>query len=348
MFREPTDCERYEDAKKKLQEKEGDVANGVPIIRRADRVTVGELLDALMTDYRNNDKPSIQKIEGVCKNHLRPYFGHWKACTVTDVSRYIEKRRANGAQNATINRELAALRRAFVLGVQERKILLSMKPYIPHLKENNVRTGFFECDQFESVRKHLPEELQPVITFAYLTGWRINSEILKLQWNQVDFKAGTVRLNPGATKNEEGRLFPFKVDAELTAVLDAQKAHTDVLQKDKGMICPWVFHRAGRPIKDYRKAWANACTAAGVPGRIPHDFRRTAVRNLERARVSRSSAMKLTGHKTEAVYRRYAIVEEADLAEAVSKLQALKSNAVDTVSDTVAHERVQNARETSA
>jgi integrase len=74
---------------------------------------------------------------------------------------------------------------------------------------------------------------------------------------------------------------------------------------------------------NYRKSWKNACKDAGIPGRIPHDFRRTAVRNLERAGVSRSVAMKLTGHKTEAVYRRHAIVSEADLSDGVAKLAAL-------------------------
>jgi integrase len=54
----------------------------------------------------------------------------------------------------------------------------------------------------------------------------------------------------------------------------------------------------------FRKAWAKACEKAGVPGRIPHDMRRTAVRNLERAGVPRSAAMRRVGHKTEAIYRR--------------------------------------------
>jgi len=98
------------------------------------------------------------------------------------------------------------------------------------------------------------------------------------------------------------------------------------LQQSREIIVPWVFHRNGRPIKDYRKAWKKACIDAGVPNRIPHDFRRTAVRNLERAGVSRSVAMKLTGHKTEAVYRRYAIVSESDLAEGVGKLAALQAS----------------------
>ena len=84
-----------------------------------------------------------------------------------------------------------------------------------------------------------------------------------------------------------------------------------------------MFHRNGRPIKDFYGAWKHACTKAGVPDRIPHDFRRTAVRNLERAGVPRSAAMKLTGHKTESVYRRYAIVSEADLSEGLKKLARL-------------------------
>lgn len=85
----------------------------------------------------------------------------------------------------------------------------------------------------------------------------------------------------------------------------------------------WVFHRDGEPIKSYNTAWRAACRRAGYPGRLVHDCRRTAVRSLERAGVSRSVAMQLTGHKTEAVYRRYAIVAEADLRDGVAKLAAL-------------------------
>jgi integrase len=82
---------------------------------------------------------------------------------------------------------------------------------------------------------------------------------------------------------------------------------------------PFVFHRDGKPIKDLRGAWAGACRSAGVPGRIPHDFRRTAVRNLERVGVSRSAAMAMVGHKTESIYRRYAIVDAGALRDAAAK-----------------------------
>ena len=77
---------------------------------------------------------------------------------------------------------------------------------------------------------------------------------------------------------------------------------------------------ATRPLSSaFRRAWLTACRRAGLPGRIPHDFRRTAVRNLERAGVPRSTAMKMVGHKTESIYRRYAIVDEAMLKEGAGK-----------------------------
>jgi integrase len=156
------------------------------------------------------------------------------------------------------------------------------------------------------------------VTVAYITGWRIQSELLPLQWRQVDFTAGTLRLEPGTTKNRERRV--FVMTPELRATLEAQRAATENVQRKRGLILPWVFHRRGTPIAGLRKAWAKACERAGVPGRIPHDLRRSAVRNLERAGVPRSVAMKMVGHKTEAIYRRYAIVDEAMLREGAERL----------------------------
>jgi integrase len=185
------------------------------------------------------------------------------------------------------------------------------------LCENNVRTGFFEWEQFQSVRRYLPEDLQPVIEFAYITGWRIRSEVLPIKWPQVDFQAGRATLYVGTTKNQEARTFPLT--AGLHELLLAQKAKTDAL-KLKGVICPWVFHRAGERIKSFRRSWLTACRKAGVPGRIPHDFRRTAVRNLVRAGIPERVAMTMTGHKTRSVFERYNIVSEGDLTEAARKL----------------------------
>jgi integrase len=187
---------------------------------------------------------------------------------------------------ATINRELSARARAFSLAVKAER--LQRAPYIAKLKENNARRGFFERAQFEAVRSHPPAYAQPAATFAYITGWRLKSEVLALAWRQVDFKAGVVTLDVGTTKNRDGRTFPMV--PELRAVLEAQRAATDALQKKSGAIIPSVFHwtKRGRPLSGFVKSRRKACKAAGVPGRIPHDFRRTAVRNLERAGVPRS------------------------------------------------------------
>jgi integrase len=208
------------------------------------------------------------------------------------------------------------------------------RPKIALLEEDNVRQGFFEREHFESVLRHLPDDLRPVVQFAYITGWRVKSEVLPLEWRQVDFKAGTVRLEPGTTKNKEGRTFPMT--KALRTLLEAQHAEHERLKK-RNKLCPNVFFRMvakGRrgplrplPIKSLAKAFKTACRKAGVAGRILHDFRRTAVRNLERAGVPRSVAMRLVGHKTESVYRRYAIADERDLRVAVERLDAVSSAA---------------------
>jgi len=141
----------------------------------------------------------------------------------------------------------------------------------------------------------------------------------------VDFEARVVRLDPHTTKNDEGRTFPF-TDA-LQQLLEAQKAQHDRLKAEE-VLCPWVFHRTGKKVKGKRitrftKAWRKACEKAGSPGRIPHDLRRTAVRNLVRVGIPERVAMQLTGHKTRSVFERYNIVSECDLVEAAKKLNAL-------------------------
>ena len=213
-----------------------------------------------------------------------------------------------------------------------------------------MRSGFFEREQFEAVRRCLPDYLRPVVTFMYVTGWRSRSEVFPLQWHQVDFAAGTVRLEPGSTKNKDGRM--FYLTPELREVLEAQRAATEKLTRETGRIIPWVFHRRGAPILSMYTAWANACLRAGLATktvtvengrrvvkitaqRIPHDLRRTAVRNLERAGVLRSTAMKMTGHKTESVYRRYAIVSDVDLREGAAKLATLATADAGTKSGTL-------------
>jgi integrase len=288
---------------------------------QAEKLTFQDLARMLVDDYAVNARKSAPRAASAIKR-LEQFFGFMRALDIGSdrVTAYIRTRQEFGAKPATIRYELAVLKRMFTLALRAGK--LDRKPYLPSIEVRNIRTNFFAEKEFHDVLSHLPDELRPVATFAYCSGWR-HQEILSLQWRQVDFPAGMVRLDPGTTKNDEGRTFPFGVLPELAAVLHAQKQRTEAVQHATDQIIPWVFHREGKPIRNFRKAWDNACEAAGVPGRWFHDFRRTAVRNLERSGVPRSVAMKLTGHKTESIYRRYAIVSESDLSEGVRKLAAL-------------------------
>jgi integrase len=154
---------------------------------------------------------------------------------------------------------------------------------------------------------------------AFATGWRTASEVLPLEWRNVDWSGRCVRLDPHTTKNGEARSFPFTADIEK--ILKAQLAEHELL-KAIGTISPFVFQRKGERIGYFRATWRNACKAAGCPGALVHDMRRSAVRTFERAGVPRSVAMSIVGHKTESIYRRYAIVDEAMQREAAARLDA--------------------------
>ncbi len=206
VIRESSGTSKEAEARKLLRQREGTAAEGRPVLPGVERVTIADLAEDLRHDYRANGRRSLRRIEFNLR-HLLPFFGAMRAVHATraDVTAYVAKRQADGAANGTINRELAALKRMFSLVLAAEKIHLA--PKIAMLQEHNVRQGFFEREQFEAVRRHLPEYAHPVVTFAYITGWRVRSEILPLQWRQVDFKAATIRLEPGTTKNSEGRTF---------------------------------------------------------------------------------------------------------------------------------------------
>jgi integrase len=314
-----------------LKIREGDSARGLPVTPKVGRLRFEEAAADVENDYSANGKRSLPDVKSRIKNHLTPYFGGRRMVSITtaDVNAFIVKRQEAHASNAEINRELAVLKRAFRLAMKSGK-LLSI-PYIPKLDESNVRTGFFERDQFEAVRVALPPSMQAVATFAYHTGWRMPSEILTRQWHHVDRVHRVVRLEPGETKNRKARIFPYGDLPELRNAIEAQWAESKRIEKERGIICPWVFHddkgenfldRGGDACKPFRKAWRAACVAAGCPGRIPHDFRRTAIRNFVRAGIPEKVCMDLSGHTTRSIFDRYNVVNEADLQNAVSMLAA--------------------------
>jgi integrase len=245
------------------------------------------------------------------------------------IARYVEGRQEEGAANGTINRELAALKRGFTLCFRAGKV--AQIPYIPMLKEAQPRQGFFTDPDIRALLAELPEDLRPLIECAYLTGWRIDDELLPLKWSHVDFSAGTLRLD--TSKNGEARVYPFSVRPRLETLLRQQRELTSSLEREQGRIIPHVFHRCGEPIKDFRWTWDAACVKIGLPGRVRHDLRRSAIRNMEHAGVPRSVAMKLVGHKTESVYTRYAVMFEDDLKRGVEKLALLDESHVAQVGD---------------
>jgi integrase len=281
------------------------------------RAAVRDVLD----DYRMNRRRSLPDVERHVRLHLAPFFGRRRlaAITTADVRRYVLRRQDEGAKNATINRELAVLKRAFMLALRAGTV--AARPHIALLREDNVRRGFFEKGEFDAVRSRLSPDLADFVSFLYTTGWRWRSEVARLRWENVAFDAGEVRLDPGTTKTGEGRVFPFT--AELRTLLARRRAIAVRRERELGCSIPHVFTRPnGRPVGSFTKAWATACAAAGVPGRVLHDFRRTAVRNLVRVGVAERIAMQMVGWKSRQMLDRYHIVSPADLIDAARRLDA--------------------------
>jgi integrase len=240
-------AEKETDAKRFLKLREGQVAQGKRVVPRAERICFEELAADFLTDYQINGKRSLDKAK-VSVRRLGGLFAGWRAARITtaDVQQYVAHRQAEGASNATINRELAALKRMFNLAVRAEK--LPSRPYIPMLQEDNVQAGFFEAEAFLAVLKQLPSYLKPVASFGAITGWR-KEEVLALTWRQVVLTVGTVRLEPGTTKNREGRT--IFTTPELRTLLQEQRAQTTALERQLGQIIPWVFHRSRKSIKSF-------------------------------------------------------------------------------------------------
>jgi integrase len=330
--KESSSSERKGDAERLLESRNGSRIHRLPVIKNAEHLTFDKAAQAVIDDCAINHTASLRTVRRRIQKHLTPVFGGQRMAGITSaaVVAYIAHRQKQGiankqgvrrgdVSNAEINRELQTLKRIFNLAIEQDRI--AMKPKIKLLQESAARSGFFEREQYEGVLRHLPAEIQPVITMAYVTGWRVHDEILPLEWRQVDFVEGEIRLDPGTTKNRDGRVFPMTAD--LRTMFKAQHAEHERLKK-AGHIFPNVFWRmvakgrggekSPKPITSFNKAWKLACRAAGCPGRIPHDLRRTAVRNLVRAGIPERVAMQMTGHKTRSVFERYNIVSGGDLA----------------------------------
>jgi len=189
----------------------------------------------------------------------------------------------------------------FKLAVRGGKLL--HRPEFPTIGVNNARKGFITREEFGRLLAHLPVDVAPAVVFLYTTGWRVG-EVRNLKWQAMDFTEGVVRIEADEVKNKTAKTFPFAACPELRGLLEAQKALVLDMQRHLGAVIPWVFPRKdGRRLGDFRKVWDRACKAAEIPGRVPHDMRRSAVRNMELAGISRTLAMLPTRMKTESIYR---------------------------------------------
>jgi integrase len=278
-----------------------------------ERLTVGELLDALERDYQTREIKGLRQALG----HFRPVrdsFGHEQAVAVTPdrIRKYIAARQAKGLSNATINRETEVLRRAYTLAGDERRLAEQFIPKVARLSEKgNVRQGFFERHELEQLFPHLPDPLDDMTRFAAICGWRLG-EILNLRWEWIDRAAREVRLPD--SKNGQGRVLPL--DDEDWRLIEKRWA-ARVVRTTAGteLVSTHVFHRNGRTLHrtTFEHQWRRACKTAKLPGKIFHDLRRTAARDMVRAGAPESFVMKITGHQTTSMFRRYNIVATEDM-----------------------------------
>jgi len=282
----------------------------------ARRMTFDDLHQLLLEDYRlkrNRTHPSRHV------RRLAESFGRLNADEITEkrIAAYSKKRlEADAMTPATLRKELALLKRMLRLASPD----LPRIPIVNMPRVDNARQGFFEAEDVAALLPHLPTHARNLVEFLYFTGWR-SSEAFRLQWADVDWRRKFVHLRD--SKNREPRIFPFKYHPQVEGVLLCQRRMVTSWEQENSTICSWVFHWKGRPIQKLRRSWQTACRGAGLQGRLLHDFRRTAVRNLIRAGVQQAIAMKITGHKTDSVFRRYLIVDEELLAQATGAVSEL-------------------------
>ena len=323
-IRQSAHSEHEGQARKLLKKRLGEISAG-RFLPDEDKIQYDELVADLKNDYHVNGKRSWNSVRYYL-THLKEFFGLDRVVDITaDRMRAYQSYRINeGASNATVNREVATLGRMLSLAVNAGK--LSRKPKFQMLTENNVRQGFLDHATFLSLLSKLPQGVKPLVEFLYLSGWR-KGEAIKLEWRDLDMGGQVVRLRSENSKNKEPRVLPL-----TGRLLELMQERVKARRLD----CAYVFHRNGKRVGEFKKSWQTACVTAGLGrfekkpntkkkkyhGTIVHDLRRCAARNLSLAGVPEAIAMKITGHKTQSMYRRYRIVDERDLRDATARLQA--------------------------
>lgn len=232
------------------------------------------------------------------------------------IASYVEKRQCEGAAKATINRELALLRRAFTLGFDAEPQKVSRVPKFRRFivsEKGNERRGFVEELQYRKLVDATTGQLwlRGLLALGYTFGFR-KAELIEMRCGQVDLLNKTVYLYSGETKNDEGRTVVLTEEChQLVTSLRRGKQPED-----------YLFTREdGQPVRDFRGAWDALAAAAKLPGLLFHDLRRSAIRNMIRRNVPQKTARIISGHKTDSVFSRYNIVSDDDIADAARKIE---------------------------
>ena len=282
----------------------------------SDRIQMGRMFAALRDDLRLRGLRSFAATDNHL-SHAAAAFGDWslKETTAERVDQWIAKQVAAGRiAPSTLNRRLQLLRQALTLAVD--RGLLAQAPKIRKLSEKDrVRRGFFESDEIERVIHYLPEDLRDLTRFAWLTGWR-KGAIISLRWADIDLTERTVRLRSENDKAGRGQVLPL--EGALWLIIERRGRQRLV----NGAMTAPVFHRKGKPIRNFYKAWTTATRMARCPDKLFHDTRRSAVRNMVQAGVPEQVAMQITGHRTRSTFDRYHISSLDDLRKAQNRLQS--------------------------
>jgi integrase len=297
-------------ARRLLRQKLGEIRAGTFIGPVQERLVFEDLVASLRADYKLKGNRSGRIAEMALRRLGESFAGDRVLAITTDrITSYAALRLDEGLSASTIRYDLAILRRSLNLMKQASK--LSSVPHVPMLAPAEPRQGFLDPATFTRLHDALPDHLKDPVNFLYLTGWRVG-EMRSLEWRDVSLADRTIRLRAANAKNKTGRT--IKLAGELLDILN--RAHAA-----RRLDCAAVFHVDGRPLGSFRKSWRSACQTAGL-GEVllVHDLRRSAIRNMVRAGVPETIAMRLSGHKTRSVFQRYDITSEEDLADAAERI----------------------------
>ena len=287
---------------------------------REKRITISELVEDLRTNYDLSGRDDISKsIESSWRLHLESFFGAVRAVDMsTELQRkYRAARSKDGASIATVNREIQFMRRAFKVAAEQDPPKIKRVPKFVLLKENNARKGFVTVPQMVALKSAALKygvEWRLLLELAHWLGWRRN-ELLNLKVSNVRLHDGTIRLEADETKNGNAREVP------LTATL-------------RDFIIPFVVGRQAHErifsFKCHRRTWLRITKDAGMPDLLFHDLRRSSARTKRSAGVDVSVIMKMMGWETDSMFRRYGIVVNEDMAQALATQEAFEQRMLTT------------------